>query len=73
MADLLVQVLLVCHNTGRYHFVHLQGPHRASVKEGLAERKAGRLLFLWYEDMKADLPNAIRLNQFSAGKKFGTD
>jgi len=38
----------------------VQGPHLASVQEGLEESKAGRLLFLWYEDMKADLPNAIR-------------
>ena len=52
------------------NFVSLQGPHLASVKEGLEERKAGHLLFLWYEDMKADLPNAIRLNQFSAGENI---
>ena len=48
------------------HFVSAQGPHLASVQEGLEESKAGRLLFLWYEDMKADLPNAIRLDPFSA-------
>ena len=48
------------------HFVSVQGPHLASVQEGLKESKAGRLLFLWYEDMKADLPNAIRLDPFSA-------
>ena len=48
----------------------LQGPHLASVKEGLEESKAGRLLFLWYEDMKADLPNAIRLNQSPAAKQY---
>ena len=47
---------------------YLQGPHLASVKEGLEESKADRLLFLWYEDMKADLPNAIRLNQSPAVK-----
>ena len=35
----------------------------ASVKEGLEENKSGRLLFLWYEDMKADLHKAIRWNQ----------
>jgi len=38
----------------------VQGPHLANVKEGLDASRAGRLLFLWYEDMKADLPNAIR-------------
>ena len=51
------------------NFRHIvQGPHLASVREGLEESKAGRLLFLWYEDMKADLPNAIRWDQFSAVK-----
>ena len=48
----------------------------ASVKEGLEENKSGRLLFLWYEDMKADLPNAIRffpaLRQYLAQTKIST-
>ena len=53
------------------HFVSVQGPHLASVQEGLEESKAGRLLFLWYEDMKADLPNAIRFSSFKT--IFGAD
>jgi len=38
----------------------VQGPHLSAVQEGVEAGKAGELLFLWYEDMKADLGAAVR-------------
>merc|ERR1719334_475431 len=36
----------------------IQGPYLANVREGLANQD--KLLLLWYEEMKRDLPQAIR-------------
>jgi len=40
--------------------VLVQDPYLANVKEALDHQTSDKMLFLWYEDMKADLPKNVR-------------
>ena len=38
----------------------MQDPYLASVEEGLALANQGKLLFLWYEEVRSDIMEGIR-------------